>query len=68
MKTLLGCETCIYGYLAIDGAGYYCKQPEYKKIECVKNKLAHYVAQLETDKSSDTSSEQTVFHEIKTND
>ena len=53
MKTLIGCETCIYGYLAIDGAGYYCKQPEYKKIECVKTKLAHYVARLETNKIAD---------------
>lgn len=52
MKTVIGCETCIHGYLAIDGAGYYCKQPEHKKIECVKNKLAQYVAQLETDKSA----------------
>lgn len=67
MKTLIGCETCIYGYLAIDGAGYYCKQPEHKKIECVKRKLANYVAQLETDKPSDTSSGQTVSQEIETN-
>lgn len=50
MKTPIGCETCIHGYLAIDGAGYYCSQPEHKKIECVKNKLAQYVAQLETNK------------------
>ena len=68
METIIGCETCIHGYLAIDGAGYYCKQPEYKKIECVKTKLANYVAQLETNKPSDTSSEQTVFPETKADD
>ena len=56
MKTPIGCETCIHGYLSIDGAGYYCSQPEYKKIECVKTKLADYVAQLKTNKPSDTSS------------
>ena len=61
MKTLLGCETCIYSYLAIDGAGYYCQQPDYKKIECVKTKLAHYVAQLEPNRSSNASSDQTVI-------
>lgn len=61
MKTVLECETCIYGYLAIDGAGYYCSQPEHKKIECVKTKLADYVAQLKTNKPSDASSEQTVI-------
>lgn len=68
METIIGCETCIHGYLAIDGAGYYCKQPDYKKIECVKTKLANYVAQLETNKPSDTSSEQTVFSETKADD
>lgn len=62
MKTLLGCETCIYSYLAIDRAGYYCKQPDYKKIECVKTKLAHYVAQLEINKPSDTSSDSYATH------
>ena len=56
METIIGCETCIHGYLAIDGAGYYCKQPEYKKIECVKTKLADYVTQLKTNKPSDASS------------
>ena len=46
METPIGCETCIHGYLSIDKAGYYCSQPEFEKIECVKAKLAHYVAQL----------------------
>ena len=68
MKTLIGCEACIHSYLAIDGAGYYCKQPDYKKIECVKTKLAQYVVQLETNKPSDASSEPTVFPEIEIND
>lgn len=68
METIIGCEICIHGYLSIDGAGYYCKQPEYKKIECVKRKLANYVAQLEANKPSDASSEQTIFPETETGD
>ena len=68
METIIGCETCIYSYLSIDGAGYYCKQPDYKKIECVKRKLADCVAQLKTNKPSNTSSAQTVFPETEADD
>lgn len=49
MATPIGCETCIHGYLSIDG-GWYCSQPEWKKIECVKTKIAQYAAQLEANK------------------